>query len=334
MFLLDDSDVATLYTLPFLVGLALPGWRSLGIAGSAALAIAAGASATADGSLASALGLFFVLTAIGGLCCGLLTRAATFWMAPLRRHPYRFMAVAVVGYILPPVAYSGPAETMAWLKRPSQQVCAAAAYRVTAANMILRVRAAPVFAVDALHATGSTYLHHLSFGSEQGLKEICGRGLRDNQVLGPIAVNLYPWMFGSSHVQSWAAATCPSARDETLVLVCLLADKEHPARRMERATIYGPEIDAAILRGGTYAIEKRLHQRLIETSEPFVLVCEGNEASMADAALFCGAQEIAASGLRIKFLFRSNGARLTADSDAIRKYLRELVASFSSGGPT
>jgi hypothetical protein len=138
-------------------------------------------------------------------------------------------------------------------------------------------------------------------------------------------------MFGSSHVQSWAAATCASARDETLIFVCRLADKEHPARSMERATIYGSEMDAAILRGGNYAIEKRLHQRLIETSEPFVLVCEGNEASTDDAALFCGAQEIATSGLRIKFLFRTNGARLTANSDAVRMYLRELVASFSAG---
>jgi hypothetical protein len=99
---------------------------------------------------------------------------------------------------------------------------------------------------------------------------------------------------------------------------------------MERATIYGSEMDAAILRGGNYTIEKQLHQRLIETGEPFVLVCEGNEASIADAALFCGAQEIAASGLRIKFLFRTNRARLTSDSDAIRMYLRELVASFSA----
>lgn len=330
MFLLDDSNVAALYTIPFLVGLALPGWRSLVIAGSAALAVAACASATADGSLASALGLLFVLTAIGGLCCGLLTRAATLWIAPLSRHPYRFMAVAVVGYILPPVAYSGPAETMAWLKRPSEQVCAAAAYRVTATNMTLQVRAAPVFAVDVLHAIGSTDVRHLSFDSKRGLKEICGRELRDNQVIGPVAVNLYPWKFGGSHVQSWAAAACASPRDETLILVCRLADKEHPARRMVRATIYGSEMDAAISSGGNYAIEKRLHQRLLETSEPFVLVCEGDEASIADAALFCGAQEIAASGLRIKFLFRTNGTRLTADSDAIRAYLRELLASFSA----
>ena len=331
MFLLDDSNIATLYTLPFLVGLALPGWRSLIITGFAALAFAAYANATAGGGIASTLGLILVLTAIGGLCCGLLTRAATLWIAPLSRHPYRFMAVAVVGYVLPAIAYSGPAETMAWFKRPSQRVCAAAAYRMTAANMTLQVRAAPVFAVDVLHAIGSTYVRHLGFDSKQGLKEICGRGLRDNQVIGPVAVNLYPWKFGGSDVQSWAAATCASARDETLILVCRLADKEHAARRIERATIYGSEMDAAILRGGNYAIEKQLHQRLIETSEPFVLVCEGNEASAADAALFCGAQELAASGLRIKFLFRTNGARLTADSDAIRMYLRELVASFSAG---
>lgn len=331
MFLLDDGLIAMLYTLPFIVGLVLPGWRSLVITASAALAIAALASATAGGGIGSTLGLLFILTAIGGLCCGLLTRAATLWIAQLSRHPFRFITVAVVGYILPPIAYSGPAAAMAWLKRPSQQVCAAAAYRVTLANMTLQIRAAPVFAVDELHAIGSTRLRHLSFDSEQGLKEICGRELRDNQVIGPVAVNLYPWKFGSSHVQSWANATCASARNETLILVCRLADKNHPASRMERATIYGSEMDAAILRGGTYAIEKRLHQRLIETNEPYVLVCEGDEASTDDAPLFCGAQEITDRGLRIKFLLRTSSARLTADSDAIRMYLRELVASFSRG---
>lgn len=330
MFLLDDSNIATLYTLPFLVGLALPGWRSLVVTGITALAAAAFASATAGGGIASAIGLFFVLTAIGGLCCGLVTRAATLSMS-LGRHPYRFMAVAVLGYILPPVAYSGPAETMAWLKRPAQNVCAAATYRMTAANVTLQVRAAPVFAIDVLSNIGSIYVRHLSFDSKQGLNEICGRELRDNQVIGPVALNLYPWMFGSAHVQSWTAATCASAHDETLILVCRLADKAHPARRMERATIYGSEMDAAIRRGGNYAIEKRLHQRVIEINEPFVIVCEGNEASNDDAALFCGAQEIAASGLRIKFLFRTNSTRLTADSDAIRMYLRELVASISAG---
>jgi hypothetical protein len=102
MFLLDESHIATLYTLPFLVALALPGWRSLLITGFAALAVAAYASATAGGDgPGSALGLSFVLIGTGGLCCGILTRAATLWTAPLSRHPFRFMAIAVVGYILP-----------------------------------------------------------------------------------------------------------------------------------------------------------------------------------------------------------------------------------------
>jgi hypothetical protein len=331
VFLLDDSHLATLYTLPFLAGLALPGWRSLIVAGCGALAFAAYAIATAGGGIASVLGLLFVLTAIGGLCCGVLTRAATLWISPLDRHPFRFMAIAAVGYLAPPIIYSGPADMVAWLKRPSQQACAAATYRMAAANMALQVRAAPVFAVDVLHAMGSMYTRHLSFDSEVGLKEICGRGLRDGQVIGPVAVNLYPWKFGGSHVQTWAAETCAATRDATLVLVCRLRDGAHPARRLERATIYGPEMAAAIARGSNYAVEKRLHQRLAETNEPFVLVCDGDEASTADRALLCGAQEIAASGLRIKFLFRTNSARLTADSDAIRMYLRELTATFSAG---
>jgi hypothetical protein len=327
MFLLDDSQIANLYTVPFAVGLAMPGWRSLVVTGCAALGLAALARVTADGSLASALGLFLVVTGTGGLCCGLLTRAVTFRIAPLTGHPYRFMMVAVVGYILPPVVYSGPAETMAWLRRLLQQTCAAATYRVTSAGRTLQIRAAPVFAIEELRSTGLPFVRHLSFGSERSLKEICGRELRDDEVIGPVAVGLYPSTFGSSDTKDWAAGACASPRGETLILVCQLADKAHPARRMERATIYGPEMDAAILRGGNFAVEKRLHQRLIETSDPFVLVCEGDEAS--DAALFCAAQETADGGLRIKYLFRTNGARRAADSDAIRKYLRELVASFA-----
>ncbi|MES1149830.1 MAG: hypothetical protein ABUL53_11690 [Bradyrhizobium guangdongense] len=331
MFLLDDSQLATLYTLPFLVGLTLPGWRSIVATGCAAIAFAIYANATAGDGIASVVGLIFVLTAVGGLCCGLLTRAATLWIAPLSQHTFRFMAVAVAGYILPPVLYSGPASTIAWIKRPSLRACAAATYRVSAANTELRVRAAPVFALDVANAPGSIYLTHLGFDSEVGLKEICGRGLRDGKVIGPAALGLYPWKFAGAQVQSWAAETCGSARDQTLALVCRLADKEHPARRLERATIYGPEMSAAIMRGANYAVEKRLHQRLAETSEPFVLVCEGDEASPAERALFCGAQETAADGLRIKFLFRTNGARRGEDTDAIRTYLRELVASLSAG---
>jgi len=241
------------------------------------------------------------------------------------------MAVAVVGYILPPIAYSGPTATIAWIMRPSLQTCRAATYRVSVADKTLQVRAAPVFAFDVLNARGSVYVTFLSFDSENGLKEICGRGLRDNQVIGPLAVNLYPWKFGGSNVQSWAAANCASARDETLILVCQLSDKTHPGRQLQRATIYGPEMTAAVMRGSNYAVEKRLQQRLAEISEPFVIVCEGNEASTAETALFCSAQETSGSGLRIKFLFRTNGARLTGDTDAIRKYLRAVVASFSAG---
>ena len=67
-------------------------------------------------------------------------------------------------------------------------------------------------------------------------------------------MNLYPWKFGGSHVQSWAAATCASARDETLILVCASGQGASGTEDGTR-TIYGSEMAAAILRGGNYAIE-------------------------------------------------------------------------------
>ena len=150
---------------------------------------------------------------------------------------------------------------MAWLQRPSQGVCAASTYRMTAANQLLRVPAAPVFAVDVLHSMASTNVRHLGFDSEHGLKELCGRGLRDGEVIGPIALNLYPWKFGGSQVESWAAATCPATRDTVHVLLCRLTAQDHPGRRLDRATIYGPEMAKAIAHDSNYAAEKLLHQR-------------------------------------------------------------------------
>lgn len=329
MFLLDDGNIAATYTLPFLVGLAMPGQRSLVATGWFAFGIAVLATVMADGSLGAAFGLLFVLTAMGGLGCGVLTRALTLWIPPRRRHPLLFVAIAVLGYALPLVAVSGPAQTMAWLKRPSQKVCAAATYRMTAAGMPLHVRAAPFFAVDELGKPGAITPHFMSFDSDVGLKEICGRGLRDNQVIGPVAIHLSPWKAGSSKVQDWAKATCGSTSDRTLSLLCGLMDKTHPARKLEGATIYGQDMDAAMAGKGAYAVDKRLRQRAGESNEPFLIVCEGDESSSFERALLCAAQEISTDGWRIKFVFRTSSAARTAESDAIRAYLHDLIASFS-----
>lgn len=330
MFLFDDDSLTKLYTLPFLVGLALPGTRLRAIVGSLALAVAILATLTAHGKWA-VFGLIFVWTAAGGLCCGVVTRAVTIYLAPLRQRPFRFMGIAAFGYILLPVVFAGPEVTMAWLKRPSLRTCAAATYSVTAAKMTLHVRATPIFGVDMLEGARWAYGRHIWFGSKQALRSICGHELRDHQVVGPAAVNVYPWQFGGSDVQRWVAENCGLAPGETLALICRLADNKHPARKLERATIYGPEMDEVVSRGATYAVEQKLHQRLIDASEPFVFVCEGDETATFDRALLCAAQETIANGLRIKFTFRTNSAQRTADLDAIRAYLRELVASLCAG---
>lgn len=333
MFLLDDGNIATIYTLPFLVGLAMPGRRSLIAMGCVAFAIAVLASAMNNGSFAAAFGLFFVLTAVGGLACGLITRGLTLQIAPQYRHPLLFIVIALLGYALPPVVYSGPAATMAWLKRPSQQVCLNATYRMTTAGMTLNVRATPLFSVHEVKKAGSNLPHFMSFDSDTGLKDICGRGLRDHRVIGPVAVNLNPSRFGSSNVQNWAKASCESPSVPTLILVCGLMDNTNPIRRLESATIYGPELDAAIAAGGAYAVEKRLQQHIAETKELYALVCEGDETATFERALFCAAQETLANGLRVKFLLRTNGEKRSADSEAIRAYLHELIASFSPAAP-
>ena len=367
MFLLDDSHLTALFTAPFLVGLVLPGWRSLGVTGCAAIAIAVFAMATVGGHVASVLGFAFIITAIIGLCCGLLTRALTLWIAPFSEHPYRFAAVAVIGYFASLVVLSGPTATLAWVQRPSHGTCASSTYRMTAASQVLHVPAAPVFAVDVLPRRGSIDVGHLSFDSEHGLNELCGRALRDGEVIGPVVLNLYPWKFGGSHAERWAAATCGSTREKAYMLLCRLKDNDFPGRwQFERATIYGPEMTAAIMRDANYGAEKQLHQRLSaglspealpplrgttdgfeiypdglriarasdwagESGEPFVLVCTGNEESPSDNALFCAAAGTVAGGLRVKFLFRSKGERLTADARKIRLFLQELAASLRAG---
>lgn len=328
MFLFDESILTPWYTLPFLVGLAMPGWRSIIAMGLVGLGIAVFAGMTAGGGVGAAFGMALILIAVGGLWCGLLTRALTLWIAPLRRHPLRFIAIAALGYILPPVVLSGPAETIAWLRRPSRQACMAATYRATIADMMLHIRGAPVFSFHVLKP-GSPTTQSLSFYFERDLEELCGRGLRDSEVLGPVAVQVDPSNLGSSLVENWITANCTSPRDETLRLVCSLTDRERPPRRMVRALIYGPELDVAIQRRSAYAVEKKLHQQVTEGKEPFVLLCERDEASTVGTPLFCAGYERAPNGLLVKYVFRTNGAQRMADSDAIRSYLRELITSFS-----
>lgn len=326
MFLLDDDAIATMYTLSFVVGLAVPGWRSLIATGCIALAVAALANATAHGGIAATLTLIGLLTAVGALCCGLLTRAVTLWVAPLRKHPYRFIIIAVIGYIVPTVAYSGPKATMAWLRRPSLEACSEATYRVMVANMTLQVKAAPSFSISLANRAGSPYARFLAFGSTYGIKEICGRGLRDHQIIAPAAIHLSRTPVGPD-LSHWAHEHCTATRNATLLLVCRLADKNDPVQGLDGATIYGPEMDANILHSGAYAVEKQLNERLLQAGEPFVQICDGDDGS--SLAFYCAAQETAPNGIRIKFRFRTNGKRLVTDSDAIRAYLHELVASFS-----
>jgi hypothetical protein len=349
--------LAGLYTVTFLLGIALPGWRSLAAAAVAGLAIFLFVSVSNDGRVASLFGLAFVLMALFGLGCGIVTRALTLWVAPLGRRPFAFLALAAVGYVVGPMLLAGPAASQRWLTRPSLARCQAAAFPVRIADQILYVPGAPIFSVVAPRGRLRQDIGgFLSFRRERSLLEICGRTLRDREVIGPSILYLAPGELGGSHTDDWKKSTCTVPRGARDALLCRLTDQNQPARRLDRALIYGPELESRALREGAFQIEKDIGAWVLagrpleprpygqvgsfevhpnglrvargpdwsgRTDEPFGMFCTEGQT------IVCAGVGRLAGDLLTRFTLRTAPDRLEADVRAILIYLNEFAQVLS-----
>ena len=361
MLIFDDPDLTAYYAVPFLIALALPGWLSLVATSLVGAGVAIWGLSSAGDGVGSVIGLILVLTAVGGLFCGVVTRVATLWFASPLRHPFRFAAIAVVGFLAPPTLIAGPSATVQWAMRPSALTCATSTFRVTAAGQTLRLPGAPVFAIG-VPPHGAA--HYRSFERDRSLREVCGRSLVEGEVIGPVVVYLHPWVLDGSHTEAWKAAACAAPRSRRDDLLCRLTDAANPGRRIERATLYGPELADTVEGGGVYRSEKVLLAALAagaraaspsqatervgafemhpdglriargpdwatSTGEPFVLACDG-DPSRHDRSMVCAASDAFGAGLRGMFTFRTSGAEVEADARGIRSYLNDLVRELAS----
>jgi hypothetical protein len=205
------------------------------------IGLAVWAGLTPHDNIGAILGFLFVLIAVFGLFCGILTRAATLWLAPLRRRPVRFVLIAIVGYFLAPFLSAGPSTTLAWLKQPLLSTCRASTHAIGVAGKTLHVPGAPAFSVHALRSTqisdrGGTY----SFASDRSFRRLCRRTSHEGFV-GPAILSFDAPGFADSPGRAWAEANCPSARHDAMVRVCKLAESGRLNGGLDSATIYGED---------------------------------------------------------------------------------------------
>jgi len=351
--LLDDGVTAGLYTVGFLVGMALPGWRSLAGAVGAALGIGFFLSLSATGGVGAALGIAIVATGLFGLSCGIAMRAVTLVIAPLGRRPFSFLALAIVGYFVGPLVQAGPQASLRWLTRPSLASCRTAAFPIRVADQVLFVPGAPIFSVFVPKGRPDQgYGQRLGFYNETSLKEICSRAVREGEIIGPAILSVHPADRRDRLTGPWMRTNCASPRGERDALLCRSWDEE-PGGRLERAVIYGSDLAAGVRRNASFKVDQDIDDWVLAgrpldagtferdgpfevrpnglrvargaewtgaSDEPFGLIC-----SDGPTLLCAGAARLAGGGPLTRFTLRTAPQRLESDVRDVLFYLNDLV---------
>jgi hypothetical protein len=181
--LFDEPLLTGCYTATFLIGAALPGWRS--IAGAAAAgAVLLGLIWSRAGGGLGWLELALLTIALLGLASGIAARALSLAIAPYRTRPLRAFVIVAACYVVAPMLVAGPAKSWQWLSRLSLQGGRDTTFPVLASGSFT-FRVPPALAVDAprgpaRHDRGE----HFSLWSESSLLRFCRRALEGN---GPFA---------------------------------------------------------------------------------------------------------------------------------------------------
>jgi hypothetical protein len=116
--LFDEPLLTGCYTATFLIGAALPGWRSIAGAASAGAVLLALVWSTVGGGLGW-LEMALLTTALLGLASGIAARVLSLAIAPYRTRPLRALLIAATCYVAAPMLMAGPSKSWQWLSRLS-----------------------------------------------------------------------------------------------------------------------------------------------------------------------------------------------------------------------
>ncbi|MEM9591534.1 MAG: hypothetical protein AAF967_09390 [Pseudomonadota bacterium] len=246
--LFEDPVSTWLYVLPFLIALPMPGWRTLVALGIAFAGLVLWALANPGDGAGAALGVAFLLFVAMGTFAGVVTRALTLAMAPIRQRPLLFSLISLIGFLIPPVLIAGPEVALRWFQQPSMRACDDITFRVRIADQVLNVPMAPIFAVNAPVGQhpgdrgGRLTLNRNTAGRHSRyLSEVCRRTMNDNEVFAPAALIVSTSPAHSSLGRDWLKPRCAAPSTPGMRQTCEIAALPVGRPRIGRAVFYGPD---------------------------------------------------------------------------------------------
>ena len=235
------------YVVPFLIALVMPGWRSLAVISFAAVALFAWLLVTKVGGPDWLGVLLFGLAGVG-LVAGILTRALTLAIAPLRQRPLLFVLIALIGFSITPILIAGPEAAIRWIRQPPTLACYDITLRVRLAGQTLYVPMAPIFSLyipKGEHQGDRGGYQSLSRNSPGGhrryIAELCRRTVLDGEVFAPAAVRVHSGASGQ-RAKEWLRPRCSTPETEGMQQVCQFAARQIGRPRLGVALLYGPEL--------------------------------------------------------------------------------------------
>lgn len=349
MKLLFTSGLLTVvYTVPFLIGAILPGWRSI-VGALAALALLTLAWSTVSGQAGWLEAAFATIGPIG-LMTGIVARTLSLWIAPYGSRPLLAFFIATISYFAAPMLWAGPTKSWQWISRSLHQ-CADTQFSVLVGEDVLHIPSAPIFAVSLPRAKApGDETGHFSFWSPSSVRAFCDKVRESSGPVGPSLIWLLPIELDRLGARRWQTSFCATPRNARDTLICRLADKGDPVHKIQRAWIYGDNVAEDVHRTRGSEIDDRVsrwlsegrpphptgmdapagglrifpHPSLVGTSsDPFGMACTSGDA------ISCAAAGTLDNGLHVLFTIRTTSDAAVSDVRESRAYLNDLTRAMS-----
>lgn len=317
----DDSLLLGFYAVPFLFALVFPELKSLGI-GLAVVIIGALllAGTGSGGGVGYALGLGFLGLAVIGFVSGAIVRAISFRWAKPNREPLKFCALALVGFLVPPVATAGPSETLKWITRPGVETCEASIFQISMAGRILNVPGAPVFSL-------SDDSNEIPVWFDTGLKskrfeKFCSEYLKNPKPLDKI-LKIDSSPLGSTAANRWIDDNCGDSPNKIDSFICSLKKSSPDKGKLDDAFIFDRKYSKIAFDHKIYAMDIRLNEKLTALDQyPMIdddLVMECDTYDRITKT--CSVAGILDNGLGYRFRMYAPETSIDQNAWAMRKML-------------
>lgn len=321
----DDSLLLGFYAIPFLFALIFPELRSLGVGLGVVIIGALVLVVTGSGGgVGYALGLAFLGLAVMGFVSGAIVRAISFRWAKPSREPLKFCALALVGFLIPPVATAGPSETFKWINRPNVATCQGSIFQVSMAGRILNVPGAPVFSLqddsEEMPVWFDTGLR------SKGFEKFCADYLANPKPLKKM-LSIAPSNLGSSAANGWITDHCGNSPSKVDSFICRMRRVSASQGQLDEAVIFDRKFSKTAFKHKIYDLDSMLNEKLLKLDrypmidDRLVMECGTYQGSTK----MCAAAGILDNGLGFRFRMYTSEATAERNAWAMRQTLNNFA---------